>query len=616
MTFTFLPYLQGGGLSQTKGTPAFKVNDQTVTEEDIKAFQGRSAIFANTEGMIGDDLKRVMVSFLIQEAALKDDAAKVKVANSEVQKIIDDYRKANSLQDRQKWRDYVTTNLQTTEPKLREDLRNNLRIQKRIDEVKASATVTDPEAKLFYDAFKDQFKSEPKVVARQIVVKDQAKAADLLKQAKAGADFAALARANSTENAKNDGAVGASGTSTEPTEVAKLAFTEAVSTAVFGMTAPGLTDVIKDGNNYYIVKVEKVVPAAAKTFEEAKNDVKEKAKAFKEAQVVEAWQESVVKNAKVQVIDSKWKVEDPDVAVVDGQGIKYSNVLNSLYSNQQISQFIQPGNAQAESFVNQFFKPQAVESLINQYVAVEIARNLKEPYIGSRQQVEAEMVSYQGRAETVTEADIAAFYKQNQTQFAVAGSAGLKEATFKDKAKALAFRDSFIKGGKDFTKDAGKAGGTVNETGTITDTSSNVSPILIQSIFKSGRLTAAGEGSLTDVLEVDKKFVVAYVSDLVKPSVKTLAEVHDQIRDQVLQQKVTQKGQAFIAAERKKLKVENKLETVLKAQQTEVDAANPKTLEDSQKGTENAGAGTGTGTESTGAGTESTGTNDTKKTDK
>ncbi|GEM45350.1 peptidylprolyl isomerase [Deinococcus cellulosilyticus] len=615
MTFTFLPYLQQGGLSQNDGTPAFKVNDQTVTEEDIKAFQSRSAIFNNTEGMIGDDLKRVMVSYLIQEAALKDDASSVKIANSEVQKIIDDYRKANNLQDRQKWREFVTNQLQTTEPKLREDLRNNLRIQKRSEEVKASATVTDPEAKLFYEAFKDQFKSEPRVVARQIVVKDQAKAADLLKQARAGADFAKLATENNTGDlAKTAGAVGATGTETEPKEVAKLAFPEAVSTAVFALKAPGLTDVIKDGSNFYIVKVEKILPAAAKTFDEAKNDVMTRAKAFKEAQVVEAWQESVVKNAKVEFIDSKWKVEDPIVAVVDKQNVKYSEVLNTLYSNQQISQFIQPGNAQAESFVNQFFKPQAVESLINQYAAVEIAKKLNQPFIGGRAQLEAELVAYQGRNETVTEAEIEAFYKQNQTQYAVPGSASLKEASFKDKNKALAFRDSFVKGGKDFTKDAGKAGATVNETGTVTDTSSNVSPVILQSIFKSGRLTGAGEGSVSDVLEVDKKFVVAYVSDLVKPSVKTLAEVHDDIREQVLQQKISQKGQAFITAERKKLKVENKLQDILKAQQTEVDAANPKTLEDSQKDSGSAG-GTNSGGETSGTENKDSGTTGTENKD-
>ena len=38
MTAVFIPFIQNGGLSQTNGTPAFKVNDQTVTEEDIKAF--------------------------------------------------------------------------------------------------------------------------------------------------------------------------------------------------------------------------------------------------------------------------------------------------------------------------------------------------------------------------------------------------------------------------------------------------------------------------------------------------------------------------------------------------------------------------------------------------
>lgn len=606
MTAAFIPLLRNGGLSQQSGTPAFKVNDVTVTEEDIADFQKNNQIFSTTEGMIGDDLKRVMISYLIQENVLKDDAAKIKISGKEVDEQIDSIRKSNGLEDSQKWKDALN-NAGLTETLLKQRIRDSLRIQKRGEEVRASAAaVTDAEAKLFYEAFKDQFKSEPRVVARQIVVTDAAKAADLLKKAKAGEDFAALARENSTELAKNDGAVGATGTETTPKESAKLAFPESVANVVFGLTKPGLTDVIKDGSKFYIVKVEKVLPAAAKTFDEAKNDIMEKAKVFKEGQVVEAWQENAVKNAKVEYINTKWKVEDPIVAVVDGNNIKYSQILTTLYTNQQISQFIQPGNSQAEGFINQFFKPQAVESLINQYVAVEVAKKLNQPFIGNRAQVEGALVAYQGRNETVTEADIAAFYKQNAAQFAVSGSASLKEATFKDKNKALAFRDSFLKGGKDFTKDAGKAGATVNETGTITESSSEVNPVIIQSVFKSGRLTSAGEGSLTDVLEVDKKFVVGYVSDLVKPTTRSLDEVREQIRTQLQQQKVTQKGQAFLAAERKKLKVENKLADVLKEQQTQVDAANPKQLEDANKDAGENAAGENAGAGETGSGSSNT----------
>ncbi|NVN32253.1 peptidylprolyl isomerase, partial [Endobacter medicaginis] len=64
--------------------------------------------------------------------------------------------------------------------------------------------VTDAAIQQAYDQFKANFKGEPEVHARHILVKTEAEANDIIKQLKGGADFAALAKKYSTDKGSAD----------------------------------------------------------------------------------------------------------------------------------------------------------------------------------------------------------------------------------------------------------------------------------------------------------------------------------------------------------------------------------------------------------------------------
>jgi peptidyl-prolyl cis-trans isomerase C len=97
-----------------------------------------------------------------------------------------------------------------TEAQLKEELRQDMAIKKMIDqEVGSKVTVTDQEAKAFYDAHPDYFKTPEMVRASHILIKVDPKATDadkakarekiaaIQKKVQEGGDFAALAKESS-----------------------------------------------------------------------------------------------------------------------------------------------------------------------------------------------------------------------------------------------------------------------------------------------------------------------------------------------------------------------------------------------------------------------------------
>ena len=101
------------------------------------------------------------------------------------------------------------------------------------EEIKATAQpATEAEARLYYTLNPQPFQTDARIVGRQIVVADRAKAESLLAQARGGADFAALASANSTEFKDRGGALGPlEGGSPRP--VAQVALPAEVGVAAF-----------------------------------------------------------------------------------------------------------------------------------------------------------------------------------------------------------------------------------------------------------------------------------------------------------------------------------------------------------------------------------------------
>ncbi len=166
--------------------------------------------------------------------------------------------------------------------------------------------VNDQQVKDYYEANMDQFTTPEKVRASHILIKpvsdpntdpNEAKAAarakidDLLKQVKEGADFAALAQANSEcPSAEKGGDLGAfeQGRMVKP-----------FSDAAFAMEPNEVSDIVETQFGYHIIKVTDRTPASTESLEEAKADIKENLENQKKGRFVQDFLKSLQEKATI-----------------------------------------------------------------------------------------------------------------------------------------------------------------------------------------------------------------------------------------------------------------------------------------------------------------------------
>jgi len=610
MAYQFTPNL---GSPKETGTPALKVNGQTVTVEDLETLRRSNQVLSSvTTGILNDDFKTLVVTQKARQVALAQAAKDIDVSRADVNAKVEKDREQYKLTDDKAWTDALQ-GAGLTDALYRQQAREELAVERKVEEIKKTAQpATDEEVRLYYDLNTAKFQTDARIVGRQIVVNDKARAAALLKQIKGGADFAELATKNSTD-ATTKARGGALGPVEDgaPRPVAQVALPTEVGAAAFGLTEGGVTDVVASGGKFYIVKVEKALPAAPKPFDQAKADAVTAVNDQKKNAVIERWVTDLERNMKIESIDTTWKTQNPAVATVAGERVPYSDVVAQIAGNQQFSSLLgQVPPEQAAPLVNNLLKPQVVEQLITVYAAPRIAQAKKLALTGPRGQIAADLAAYGARDVKVTDRDLRQFYTQNSKQFETPASANVTSISFADKAKAAAFRQSFS-GGSDVVAAAARAGGTASENGEVRPGTPEAPGALDQAleaaVFTAKNLKSAGEGSLSDVVKVGQRYTVAYVTDLKRASVQPLAKVRDQIRETVLAQKKAEAGQAFLAGEVAKLKPVNNLKKILTEQEKRVAAAEPKTPPKTDPKTPaSGGQGSGTGGQAPGSNSAAT----------
>jgi len=177
-----------------------------------------------------------------------------------------------------------------TEAALRERFESQLLAEKMLVQASGAKTISDKEVKAFYEKNKAQMMEPEKKRWRQILVKDKAKADDLLSQLKDGADFEKLAKANSIDEAtkNNGGDLGLRQEADFPPEIA-------TALKKVPPKANELSEVIKSQDGYHIYELSEIKPAQQKTLDEVKGQIKQ----FLTRQKGIAWLDKVRKKAKI-----------------------------------------------------------------------------------------------------------------------------------------------------------------------------------------------------------------------------------------------------------------------------------------------------------------------------
>ena len=184
-----------------------------------------------------------------------------------------------------------------------------------VDSAKMATTVavTPADVQAYYDQHRDEYRVPEQVKVSHILIKTplpapgakedekavadaRNKAEDVLKQVKAGGDFAKLAEKYSEDpgSAKNGGSLGWIGRGRTVPEFEKVAFSLAK-----GQTS----DLVKSSYGFHIIRVEDKQDAHVKTLAEVKSEIEEKVKQQKVARATEAAANALLSQARTDGLD-------------------------------------------------------------------------------------------------------------------------------------------------------------------------------------------------------------------------------------------------------------------------------------------------------------------------
>lgn len=262
-----------------------------------------------------DKYKTLVLDQMINTELLAQNAEKegIKVTDKEIQSSFNELKTYINSDEEIKG---AAEELGINDEFLKEQAKLSLLIQKSQEKFYKEGKVSESEMKEYYDKHIDEYKKD-EVEASHILIKTtddnnkplseaeqkkaKAKAEKVLKEVKAGGDFAELAKKYSDDpgSAAQGGALGAFG---------KGMMVQEFEDAAFGMEPGEISDLVKTDFGYHIIKVTDRIKETT-SFEEAKEGIKEE----------------ILKNKygeKVAELQKKAKIEKTDSAIKNAEFIE------------------------------------------------------------------------------------------------------------------------------------------------------------------------------------------------------------------------------------------------------------------------------------------------------
>jgi peptidyl-prolyl cis-trans isomerase C len=285
-----------------------RVNGQDVKKEEF------DRIITTMEARAGqkippdrrDEIMRGAIDQLVVYTLLSQESQKrgIKVEDAEIDAKMAELKKQFPTQDAF---DKALKERGMTLDSLRKDARVDLSVTKLIDaETAALPGPSDLDAKAFYEKNPDKFKQEESVRASHILVrvdekadaaakkKARAEIDSVLKQLKAGGDFAKLAQQHSQDGSAAQGG--------DLNYFAKGAMVPAFDKVAFELKPGQVSDVVTTQFGYHIIKVIDRKPGRTIPLEEASQQIKQFLTEQKKQQHQEAFIEGLKKKSKIEVL--------------------------------------------------------------------------------------------------------------------------------------------------------------------------------------------------------------------------------------------------------------------------------------------------------------------------
>jgi peptidyl-prolyl cis-trans isomerase D len=389
----------------------------------------------------------------------------------------------------------------------------------------ASTTVTDQDLQTYYDQHREEFRVAEQVKVSHILIKTplpapgakedekavagaRAKAEDVLKQVKAGGDFAKLAEQYSDDpgSAKSGGELGWIGRGRTVPEFEK---------AAYSLGKGQTSDLVKSSYGFHIIRVEDKQQAHLKTLAEVKSEIEEKVKQQKAAHATEVAANTMLSKARTDGFDA--------AAAARGQAA----VTTEFFSKTDNL----PGLGASPQFMDSVFNeaakaPPDLVQIPQGYVVFQL--------LGIRPPATPTFEEIRAKVEAQFKNERAGFLLQQKTQ------------ELSDRGKA---EHDLKKAAKDLGATV-KTSDLVAPDGQVPDIGSMSSAIAIFSLKPgdiSGPITAGANG------------VVAQLLDKQAPTVQEFAAKKDEIRQQLVENKQNDLFGLFVTNLRKDMESSHRL---------------------------------------------------------
>ncbi len=391
--------------------------------------------------------------------------------------------------------------------------------------IAAATTVTDQDLQAYYDQHREEYRVPEQVKVSHILIKTplpapgakedekavadaRAKAEGVLKEVKAGGDFAKLAEKYSDDpgSAKSGGDLGWIGRGRTVPEFEK---------AAFSLGKGQTSDLVKSSYGFHIIHVEDKQDAHLKTLADVKSEIEEKVKQQKTARATEASANASLSQARTDGFDKAATAKGQ--AAVTTEFFSRTDHLPGLAANPQFM----------EAVFNETDKaPPDVVQVPQGYVVFQLLA-IKPPATPTFEEIRS-------RVESEFKNERAAFLLQQKTQ------------ELSDRAKAA---HDLKKAAKDLgatvkTSDLVPPDGQVPDIGSMTNASAIFA---LKSGEISGPITAGGNGVVAQLLEKQV------------PTDQEFAAKRDEIRQSLLEAKQNDLFGLFVTNLRKDMEKSHRL---------------------------------------------------------
>jgi parvulin-like peptidyl-prolyl isomerase len=281
-----------------------KVNGQIITLSDFQSRQIAAAQAARVEPANVGAFLRQNNAKILQEAIddilimQKAEEAGVKAPSQWVDEAIAGIKKDNNLNTQEQFEDALQREGLTL-GELRQNIERGILKRYVLErDVRGKVEVSDTELREEYEKLKaTQFTKPPTVSLQEMLVKEAdgglERARELAAKAKAGEDFAALAKAYSAAASKpNGGEIG---------EVARTDMNKEMATLTASLPVGGISDPMPVEGGYRILKVTAKTEGSTTPFEGAKEKIRDQLMMARGEKEYEAYMAELRKSAQIEL---------------------------------------------------------------------------------------------------------------------------------------------------------------------------------------------------------------------------------------------------------------------------------------------------------------------------